>query len=184
MNVIKIVKSYLHNIFTFYSRWACTWWFQLWCKTVSTLEFINLYIPHYDQPQNIHAFKTFKCYHFYYMFKWTTLHRFLNGNLSIFFVVNSTTRCHFSNDVPMVLLKLQHLSHRIFNAFQKTTDGFAMPPTLQPIGRFALQVSLSVGYLIVFPWLWHFSPSEGRRFKCRCVSDIQSFLQVFSDTLK
>ena len=29
MNVIKIVKSYLHNIFTFYSRWACTWWFQL-----------------------------------------------------------------------------------------------------------------------------------------------------------
>ena len=61
-NVIKIVKSYLHNIFTSYSGWDCTWWFQLWYKTISTVEIINLHIPHYDQPQNIHAFNTFKFY--------------------------------------------------------------------------------------------------------------------------
>ena len=81
MNDIKIVKSYLHNIFNFYSGWACTWWFQLWCKIISTLEVVNLYIPHYDQPQKIRVFKEFKCYHWYYMFKWTTLH------LSIFFLL-------------------------------------------------------------------------------------------------
>ena len=119
MNVIKIVKSSLHNVFTFYSGWACTWWFQIWCKTISTLEVVNLYIPHYDQPQKIRVFKELKCYHWYYMFKWTTLH------LSIFFLLILPWGVAFPMTFQWFCWSSNTFSRRLTNAFVEAPTPFS-----------------------------------------------------------